>query len=115
MALQLKENQIIECALDSLSTIMGLPQKEIEEFLKASHFYNWSNDSFTRGAYSYVPVNGVRAQKELAAPVEDTLFFAGEATNTDGHWGTVDGAMATGLRAAQQYLASRKNRKVQRI
>jgi monoamine oxidase len=34
--------------------------------------------------------------------LEDTLFFAGEATNTEGHQGTVHGAIATGLRAAQE-------------
>ena len=41
----------------------------------------------------------------LAAPVEDTLFLAGAATNTDGHTGTVHGAMATGRRAACDILS----------
>ena len=40
----------------------------------------------------------------LAQPVEDTLFFAGEATDTSGHTGTVHGALATGERAAQLIL-----------
>ncbi len=34
----------------------------------------------------------------------DTLFFAGEATNSDGHHGTVHGAIATGARAACEIL-----------
>jgi predicted flavoprotein YhiN len=33
-------------------------------------------------------------------PVEDTLFFAGEATNVEGHTGTVHGALQTGYAAA---------------
>ena len=44
------------------------------------------------------------AVRTLAAPIEDTLFFAGEATNTDGHTGTVHGAIATGRRAAREIL-----------
>jgi monoamine oxidase len=42
----------------------------------------------------------------LAEPVENTIFFAGEATNTDGHCGTVHGAIATGIRAADQVYQS---------
>ncbi len=34
-----------------------------------------------------------------------TLFFAGEHTDTSGHWGTVHGALRSGYRAAQQLLA----------
>ena len=40
----------------------------------------------------------------MAEPVEHTLFFAGEHTDTTGHWGTVHGALCSGLRAAGQIL-----------
>jgi len=52
-------------------------------------------------AYSYIPVGGTDAQKELAEPVENTIYFAGEAINTAGHHGTVHGALASGLHAAR--------------
>jgi len=42
----------------------------------------------------------------LAAPIENTLFFAGEATETDGYSGTVHGAIRSGLRCAKEVLAS---------
>jgi len=58
------------------------------------------------GAYSYIPVGGNEAQAQLAQPVENTLFFAGEATNTEGHHGTVHGAIASGLRAAGEIMDS---------
>ncbi len=57
-------------------------------------------------SYSYVPVNGVEAQLVLSRPVKDTLFFAGEATDTEGHVGTVHGALASGKRAAGEILRS---------
>jgi monoamine oxidase len=96
------EAQLLDYAFDSLQYIYGIPRKRIQDLLKASHIHNWNDDPFTRGAYSYVPVHGLEAQAELARPIENTLFFAGEATNTDGHLGTVHGAIATGLRAARE-------------
>ena len=51
------------------------------------------------------PVRWMLIEK-LTEPVENTLFFAGEHTDTEGHSGTVHGAIATGRRAARQVLAS---------
>jgi hypothetical protein len=36
--------------------------------------------------------------------VENTLFFAGEAMNTNGHFQTVHGAVETGYRAVNELL-----------
>jgi monoamine oxidase len=44
----------------------------------------------------------------MATPVQQTLYFAGEHTDTTGHWGTVHAAMRSGIRAARQVLASVK-------
>ncbi|HZO56511.1 MAG TPA: NAD(P)/FAD-dependent oxidoreductase [Bryobacteraceae bacterium] len=68
------------------------------------YFHDWSTDPYARGAYSYVPVDGMAARSRLAQPVEDTLFFAGEATETRGNNGTVHGAIASGVRAAKNIL-----------
>jgi monoamine oxidase len=68
--------------------------------------HDWNVDPYARGAYAYLPVNGLAAQQELAAPVENTLFFAGEAMSV-GHIGTVHGALESGQRAAKEILNSR--------
>jgi monoamine oxidase len=68
--------------------------------------HDWSGDPFARGAYSYVAVGGGNARAVLAAPVDDVLFFAGEATSSDGQGGTVNGAIETGERAAVQAAAA---------
>jgi monoamine oxidase len=39
-------------------------------------------------------------------PIGDTLFFAGKATDFRGQNGTVDGAIASGQRAAAEILSS---------
>jgi monoamine oxidase len=41
----------------------------------------------------------------LAQPIEDTLFFAGEATDAEEE-GTVTGALQSGVRAAGEVLAA---------
>jgi monoamine oxidase len=100
------EHVIIDQALDALADVLGLPRPQIEKALVGIHTHNWHADPFARGAYSYATVHGMDAVRALAAPVERTLFFAGEATNTDGHTGTVHGAIATGRRAAREILLS---------
>jgi hypothetical protein len=70
----------------------------------AAYFHDWHSDPLSRGAYSYVPVHQVNARRALATPVQGTLFFAGEATETRGNAGTVHGAIASGIRAAGQVL-----------
>jgi monoamine oxidase len=38
----------------------------------------------------------------LAKPVQDTIWFAGEAADREGRTGTVHGAIASGWRAADE-------------
>ncbi len=97
---------VVESALESLSQVLGVARAGVDAQLEAAYTHDWQADPFARGAYSYLPVGGVEAQKELAQSIEGTLFFAGEATNTDGHNGTVHGAIATGMRAAREVMDS---------
>jgi monoamine oxidase len=48
----------------------------------------------------------------LAAPLEDTLFFAGEATNTEDEAATVTGALQSGERAARELTERLQAKKV---
>lgn len=96
---------IAEQALEALGRVLGVSRGWLEARLNSWQVHNWSADPFSRGAYSYVCVGGMAAPGQLGAPVEDTLFFAGEATDTAGHTGTVHAALATGTRAADEVLA----------
>ena len=62
------------------------------------------NDPYSRGAYSYMVVGGSDSPGKLARPVQETLFFAGEASDAEGRTGTVHGAIGSGRRAAKQAL-----------
>ncbi len=99
---------ITQRAVETLSRLMGVDDDTVENMLQGSYFHDWQSDPFSRGAYSYGKVGAVDAQRELAAPIENTLFFAGEATDTTGNNGTVHGAIASGHRAAHEILRGRR-------
>lgn len=92
-------------AIASLARISGCPRERLDGLLEAAYSHDWHGDPFARGAYSYVPSGALGARKRLAEPIAATLYFAGEATNLDGHGGTVHGAIASGRRAARQCIA----------
>jgi monoamine oxidase len=94
-----------EQAIQSLAAALNFDQRKLSDLCQGLYFHDWESDPFSRGAYSYVRVGGDRAQHDLAAPVDETLFFAGEATDITGNNGTVHGAIASGRRAAQQILS----------
>ena len=50
-----------------------------------------------------VPIDGVGLRDKLAAPLDQVLFFAGEATNRDNS-GYVHGALESGFRAADEVI-----------
>jgi monoamine oxidase len=75
-------------------------------FLNAS-FVDWTDERWFQGGVSYASVGSDALRAALAAPVGDRLFFAGEATSTTGDFGTLHGAIQTGIRAANEVLATR--------
>jgi monoamine oxidase len=93
------QSELIERACVEFGELLGDPEGARNQ-LEGGAMHDWGADPFARGAYSYVTVGGGDARAVLAAPIEDTLFFAGEATSIDGQGGTVNGALETGERAA---------------
>ena len=66
---------------------------------------DWLKEPTIRGAYSYPGPGSHAARAIVAEAVGETVYFAGEATHTEGHFGTVHGALETGERAAEAVLA----------
>ena len=93
------EEVVAESRLESVRSVLG----NIDE-PRAYLLHDWQADPFARGGYSYVQVGGSGAREKLAEPLEETLFFAGEATDTE-QSGTVGGALASGMRAAHEVLS----------
>jgi monoamine oxidase len=96
------ESDLVRAALETVEALFG---KEVDAAsqLDAAYLHDWQSDPFARGAYTYVGIGGGTAREELAAPVEGTLFFAGEATDPD-EPATVTGALQSGERVAREIL-----------
>jgi monoamine oxidase len=95
--------EIVQVALESLERMFGDNLPDARAHLEGAFVHNWERDPFSRGAYSYVGVgHNETARRTLAAPLDDTLYFAGEATDTEGEAATVTGALQSGARAARE-------------
>ena len=97
-------NAGLDRSLRTLAGALGVSEAYVREQLVSGHTHDWQADPYARGAYSYAPVGAIDASARMTHPVERTLYFAGEHTDVSGHWGTVHGALRSGIRAAAQML-----------
>lgn len=66
----------------------------------------WNADPYAKGAYSFIGVGATtKDYDELAKPVINKLFFAGEATSSE-YSATVHGAFLSGERAAKNIMSA---------
>ena len=86
---------VVTRALQTLSGLLPVRPEELDSLLEIAYFHDWQADPYSRGAYSYVKAGSANAPTVLGHPVEDTLFFAGEAADVTGNNGTVHGAIAS--------------------
>ncbi|MGC2450177.1 MAG: NAD(P)/FAD-dependent oxidoreductase [Candidatus Sulfotelmatobacter sp.] len=98
------QSVVTQRALETLSRLLSVNVDTVRDSFLDSYFHDWQSDPFSRGAYSYAKVGSDGASQTLGAPVDNTLFFAGEAIDTTGNNGTVHGAIASGHRAAEEIL-----------
>ena len=92
--------QIADSVLDALRKLYRDRVAEPERV----HVTRWQDDPYSRGSYSYMSVGSDRLDHDdLAIPIDDVLYLAGEATWTDDP-STVTGALKSGHRAAEQIL-----------
>jgi monoamine oxidase len=100
----------VDAALAAMATALDVDVGRLRQDLRGGFSHDWLADPFARGAYSYAGVGGSEAGDELALPLDETLFFAGEATESNGDNGTVHGAIASGRRAAKRALGREERR-----
>ncbi|MDE0653682.1 MAG: FAD-dependent oxidoreductase [bacterium] len=94
---QYSDDELTRLAVDTLASVFGDVPQPVDSLST-----RWTSDPWTRGSYSYVPAGeSFRSYTELARPVGERLFLAGEATH-DRYPSTVHGALLSGRRAARQ-------------
>jgi monoamine oxidase len=98
------DEHIMELTIQSLSNIFHLPVARIKGLLATTKVVNWTADDFSRGSYSYAAVTTAAARKILDTPINDRIYFAGEAMYDGPEMGTVEAALASGKHAADKIL-----------
>jgi monoamine oxidase len=93
-------------AAEELANILG---SDIRNHIAPLAATAWLQDPWSRGSYSYAMPGHAGDRAILAAPVDDRLLFAGEATSPN-FFSTAHGAYMTGLTAADAALASVRQR-----
>jgi monoamine oxidase len=89
-------------AIEELAALLG---SDIRARLRPVAATAWGADPWALGSYSYARPGFAGARAAYAEPVENRIFFAGEAASIHA-FSTAHGAFATGQTAAAQCLAA---------
>lgn len=98
---KMSDKQIVDSIMKELRIMYG------NNIPDPSSYYitRWHNDPYSLGSYSYLsPDTPADYYEKIAMPVNNRLFFAGEATSATDH-ATVHGAYLSGKRAAKEVMA----------
>lgn len=101
---------LVEKATRSLQYIFQCSARDIDEQAEQWHVENWCVDPFAGGAYAYPTVNTSQALNHISKPVEETIYFAGEAMYSGSAIGTVEAALINGQQVANEMDASLSRR-----
>lgn len=104
------ENESDEVILEKVVVIL----KEMfgDKYLEPIQTYisHWSTNEFFKGAYSFSSgLNNKTYVETLAKPIDNKVFFAGEATSLEGQ-AYVHGAYLSGIREAERLISQSKMR-----
>ena len=97
------DQEITQFLIDDLDVLFN---GDASQQFKESFVTNWGNEPFFKGVSSFPKVSGSGAPEQFALPVNNRLFFAGEATALNGNYGTVQGALESSERVVEEVLSS---------
>ena len=93
----------------AIGELVGLLGSDFSRRVKPLGLHRWGVDPFARGSYSHALPGRGGCRRVLAAPVDERLFFAGEACS-ESNFSTAHGAYLTGVAAADQAIAARRGK-----
>lgn len=92
------EAAMVNAALDALVTVLG---SSVRDHITATAVTQWASEPYIRGAYAAAVPGQADRRADLASPLADRIYFAGEATSPE-FFTTCHGAWETGVAAAQR-------------
>ncbi len=96
------EGAFVDFALGELTGLYG---SAFAGRVRPLAHHAWGRDPYALGSYSYATPGHADARAALAAPVDDRIFFAGEACSP-ADYSTAHGAYQSGLAAARDAIAA---------
>ena len=102
---RLDHQQQITLCLQSLASIFGRPLAFLKDQLAAAYIADWPAAPYIQGGYSFETVDSSGARQLLFQPVQQTIFFAGEALYEGPSPGTVEAAFTSGQEVAKKIIA----------
>lgn len=100
------DEALAHLAHSSLAYILGMSHQGVEAGIDFIEVFNWNADPFTLGAYAYKTLKTEQALQVLHVPLQDTLYFAGEALYAGAEMGTVEAAISNAKDVAERILHS---------
>lgn len=91
-----------QVCLESLGHLFSRDPRSLRSELRHSVILDWDEMPYALGGYSFETVGGEADRALLAAPVGDTLYFAGEALYNGPVPGTVEAAFCSGNSVAER-------------
>jgi len=94
------DRTLLNNAFKSLAYLFDCTEEQLSSEVRAAKVINWAEDPYAFGAYAYKTLKTSTALKVFSEPVENTLYFAGEAFYDGAEMGTVEAALASGEEVA---------------
>jgi monoamine oxidase len=98
------DSTLMNEAITSLSYLFGCTPEFVVNEIRSAQVINWSADKFSRGAYAYNTLQTTSALKTFTTPVDNMIYFAGEALYDGAEMGTVEAALISGRDAARKIM-----------
>jgi monoamine oxidase len=105
------DSSLLQTALLSLSSIFRIPPAMLQEELTNYKIINWLNQPHIKGGYSYNTLHSEKAKEILSSPLNNTIYFAGEAISKSESKGTVESALQSGHDIAKMLIGHYQSEK----
>jgi len=103
-AASLSKNELHQTAIHSLCNIFHLDKNYLQNDLLHHEIISWQNEPYIKAGYSYNTLRSEELKQTLLTPVNDTIYFAGEAFYTGESQGTVEAALGSGKEVAERII-----------
>jgi monoamine oxidase len=106
------EGSLLNIAINSLSSIFHITTEELRKNLIHHKIIRWQDHPYIKGGYSYNTLASDQARNIFSRPIDNTIFFAGEAYAQSDSPGTVESALQSAYDTSMTLINSFTDKKI---